>query len=330
MHASDAMGTPAATAPAWLQTLLDSTRDLLHQEQELSHQLGRLPEAIAGLTAQLQALEQIAALSSWEWAAWNQLRDAFSLHPANPGFEAAFRSLAQGWRGGSTLLEQASSPRAVVLHLSCQPRLERALASVRSFGDPCDGAPLHVVVVGGSQRVRLTGLAHAAGWLLELPSPDHYEHLHDKLFTAVALLWLWVAPPQLVKLDDDLHLGDPATWEHTLEALRTDGVAYAGRAVRAHHRDLRHGWHLNKCHDQRCEQWGYQYPLPRCFAAGGSGYVLGDAALAELAYAHLAMRQFFCMPCVGLEDGLVGLILQTAGISLHALDAPVLPGLSSS
>jgi hypothetical protein len=156
---------------------------------------------------------------------------------------------------------------------------------------------------------------------------DHYEQLHDKLFAAVTLLWLWLKPSQLVKLDDDLHLDQPDTWDAELTALRQANVAYAGRALTAPHHKLLHGWHLGKCHDRQLERWGYQYPLPRCYAAGGSGYVLGPSAIAELAYAHLAMRRFFSMPCVGLEDGVVGLILQTAGIPLEPLPGPVLPGL---
>lgn len=318
--------------PSWFQSLQAQSLELLQRERVLTAERHRRPEAIAGLEAQVQALSALQAIQEWNWSSWDRLRDAFSLHPANSAFEAAFRAIAHHWLPESHAGIGPIGERPLVVHLGCNARLERAMESVRSFAAhssaPNSPDAMHFVVTGGAARVALLPLsAGAAGWHLELPVSDHYEQLHTKLFTAVALAQLWLAPQQLVKLDDDLHLDDALAWNSGLKTLRRAGVAYAGRALNAHHRNLLHGWHLGKCHEPALEGWGYQYPLPRGYAAGGSGYVLGETALAEMTYAYMAMRRFFAMPCVGLEDGVVGLILQSAGIPLHPIDGPVLPGL---
>ncbi len=317
-----------SNSPQWLEELHLRTINLYEKQQDNSICSGDRPEALAGLTAQKDGLELLRRNFSLEWTTWNQLRDLYSLHPENTGFKNGFRSMATTWLGESVIEELRYFQCDVVLHLGCQKRLSRAMDSVHSFHQHVNHASKHVVVIGGSKRVALKRLPEMDSWLLELPVGDHYEDLHDKLFTAVSLLWLLITPAQIIKVDDDLHLVNQECFMETLEDLRTRGIAYAGRAISSHHRNLRHGWHIGKCYEHDLERLGYQYPLPRSYAAGGSGYVLGEEAIAEIGYAHLAMRQFFAMPCVGLEDGLVGLILLAAGINLYPLNCPVLPGLA--
>lgn len=322
----------------WLDRLLQNTAVLLEHEQAIALQQNRRREALAGLERQLQQLQAMAAESlalrhgesatSGPWQQWHQLRDHFSLHPSNGAFTEAFHDLALAlWGGdGSALAKLKHKP--LILHLSCQARLKLALRSVDSFA-ACQQAGLHVVVVGGASQLGFRPLADNS-WLLQLPESDAYEKLHAKLFLGVALLWLWLRPTRIAKLDDDLHLKDGEMLMDYLQGLEADRIKYGGRMIQAKHSQVLHGWHLGKCSaaGAALNNIGYQFPIAKCFAAGGSGYVLADTAIDEIAYAHLAMRGFLdgCEP--GIEDGLVGLLMRLAELESRDCRAPILPGLA--
>lgn len=262
------------------------------------------------------------------------LRDAFSLFPRNaalPQFLAAL--LAQTRPEDVARLRQDCAGRRVILHTSCLPRLAQARASQRSFAALPELQ--HILLVGDPAARPEAEMALEFSYrdgLLTVPAPDNYEGLHRKLFYAFMLLDLLASPAVLVKIDDNLHLGDAAAFSAVLDRLQHSGAAYAGWPVGAvaHSRQW-HGWHLEKCDDPLIERRGYQYPLPQRYAAGGYGYVLGPQGLAACSTMYLSMKEFFSMRAIGLEDAFVGHAAQAEKLALVDIFDPerrlAMPGL---
>jgi hypothetical protein len=100
-----------------------------------------------------------------------------------------------------------------------------------------------------------------------------------------------------------------------MDSLLSQGAEYAGRRVgSAVHEEQWHGWHLQKCDDPLIDTRGYQYPVPRHYAAGGFGVFLGRRGVEACSYMYLAMKEFFAMRAVGLEDACVGHAMYAQGI----------------
>lgn len=141
-------------------------------------------------------------------------------------------------------------------------------------------------------------------------------------------------PKFVVKIDDNIQMGNDDEFNALMTKLTEENVVYAGRVVGAQqHKTQWHGWHLSKCTDPLVETRGYQYPLPRKYAAGGYGYILGCKGLAACSYMYLAMKEFFAMRAVGLEDACVGHAAYAEEIELYNVSTEknllALPGLVS-
>ena len=247
-------------------------------------------------------------------------RDAYSLFPSNEAFTKFFSTLLmEAFPDEYRELVADCHGKRVILHVSCQARADLAHKSINSFGDHEDF--VHIMVVGQSvyQDERHTPLQLSyKNKLLTVPVPDSYEALHRKVFYAMMLLNLVARPRIVIKLDDNSHLDDWGQFLETLGDIEGKKSAYAGRAVGNQvHPTQWHGWHIGKCANQRIEQRGYQYPLPRQYAAGGYGYVLDATGLAACSYMYLAMQSFFDMDCIGLEDVFVGHAIGASGLTLH-------------
>ena len=118
---------------------------------------------------------------------------------------------------------------------------------------------------------------------------------------------LLTVPEMVVKIDDNLVLEDASAFKTCIDRVTHENAAYAGRRVGTRrHDDQWHGWHIGKCADPIIETRGYQYPLPRDYASGGYGYVLGPMGLSACSYMYLSMKAFFELPVVGLEDVYTG------------------------
>jgi len=268
-------------------------------------------------------------------AAFPALRDAFSLFPRNVAFRPFLAELLELTHAKEVArLREACAGKKIILHTSCLPRLADSQETIASF-QPIGEACAHVVLLGepGQRHEDAVPLGFEFdGSVLRVPVPDNYESLHRKLFYAYLLLDILAAPSGVVKLDDNLILQDSAAFLAFLEQVK--GADYAGRLVGgARHDGQWHGWHIGKCADPRIETRGYQYPLPRAYAAGGHGYVLGPKGLSACAYMYLAMKEFFAMPAVGLEDACVGHAAYAQGIDLMDISQPgnllALPGLTT-
>jgi hypothetical protein len=290
--------------------------------------------AIAGLRQHLNGVQALCSGIQAEQfcGRFAELRDLASLCPDNPHLPSFLCTLLELAHADAVReLRHDLLGQRVRLHLSCVARLSRSQMARRSFAQ-ADGAGVSVIVVGDpsltTSDCSQLGFRYSQG-VLHVPVSDRYEHLASKLFYALLLLQLLVAPAQLVKLDDDLHLEDQAVLETYLAELEAQQVAYAGWQVGSRHHEQWHGWHVDKCTDPLLHRRGYQYPLPRHYAAGGFGYVLGEAGLQACAAIFLGMRSFFEQPCVQLEDAFVGLAMEQRGLSLqpcnHLRPGPIPP-----
>ena len=285
-----------------------------------------------GALAQLDALADLDTGRTTLADQFSVLRDLYSLFPRNIAVHKLIGELLRfenldPW----SRLARDVGDRTVILHVSCVKYLGRARESVASF--PESDKFLHLVVTGepgrASGEIPLS-FDYSDGHL-RVPVLDDYEHLHQKLFHTLFVLSTTRART-VVKIDDSLHCADWALFTKTLADFRDARQVVAGRVVgSATHRQQWHGWHLNKCHDPQIEKRGYQFPLPVKYPAGGYGYVLSRRAIDACAYMYLAMKAFFEMPVIGLEDACVGHALYAEALDLTDVSSDkhllALPGL---
>lgn len=266
-----------------------------------------------------------------------KLRDIFSLFPRNQSFLSFLSTLLHiSNPDGVAQLCADCNRKPVILHVSCAPRLHLAQESIASFSDLKDDYH-HLIILGKpgertEDNVELD-LSYD-GLILSVPVPDDYENLHRKIFYALMIIHLVANPTCVVKIDDNLVLHDVEEFTTLIERVVSKKIDYAGRLVGSRFHDTQwHGWHINKCRDASIEERGYQYPLPAQYAAGGYGYILGKQGIAACAYMYLAMKEFFSMKSVGLEDAYVGHAMYAKGIELEDVASEKnllsLPGLSS-
>lgn len=295
------------------------------------------------LRGPLQHLEKVEQVTAWEGVDnicdnFPRLRDIFSLFPKNAAFVKFLgRLLAARNQMAVTRLHRDCLNKPVIMHVSCAGRTHLAEKSVSSFDDLGNG--YHHIIVRGEAGWRAEDNVDLSldydGRNLIVPVPDDYENLHRKIFYALTLMHLASGASCVIKIDDDLHLGDSKKFSSTISSLISNRTEYAGRLVGGLTHDTQwHGWHLNKCNDTLIEERGYQYPLPREYAAGGYGYFLGKQGVSACAYMYLAMKEFFSMRAVGLEDAYVGHALYAQGMDLHNVSSEenllYFPGLTLS
>lgn len=278
------------------------------------------------LRGPLQHFEKVEEITSWEGVdnicdKFSRLRDIYSLFPKNEDFvQFLGKLLAARNQVAVRCLHKDCANKPVIVHVSCADRTHLAERSISSFNDLGDG--YHHIIVRGETGWRDEDNVDLSldydGRNLIVPIPDDYENLHRKIFYALTLMHLASEASCVIKVDDDLHLGDAQIFSSAVLSLITSRAEYAGRLVGGlTHATQWHGWHLKKCNDTLIEERGYQYPLPREYAAGGYGYFLGKQGIAACAYMYLAMKEFFSMRAVGLEDAYVGHALYAQGMDLR-------------
>jgi hypothetical protein len=295
------------------------------QNIKVTHSLAHnnFSHVISGLQQHCQAAQRFAdgihPQSICECFA--KLRDIASLYPENPHFFAFLRRVLEIKQADDTRkLRQDLEGKQILLHFSCMARVPLAKRARQSFVE-VDSSIQSLIVIGdptlGSPECSQLNFRYHQG-VLHVPVSDHYEHLASKLFYTLMILQLLVAPTQLVKLDDDLHLDDKAMFVSYLTELQDQQTAYAGWQVALPHHQQWHGWHVGKCNDLMLNQRGYQYPMPKQYAAGGFGYVLGQKGLEACSSMFMGMRSFFEQSSVQLEDAFVGIAIEQRGLSLKA------------
>ncbi len=263
---------------------------------------------------------------------FSEIRDIFSLFPQNNYLKDFIGDIFRiKNKRSSELLKKHCDGKSVILHVSCRERSHLAENSVASFNG-AEGNHHHIILVGNKDKFKSKFDFEYDGKYMVVPLADNYESLHVKIFHAITLLDLISKPKCIIKVDDNLVLKDISEFSSGISPVLNGESSYLGREVGSkHHQSQWHGWHIGKCENKNIENRGYQYPLPRAYAAGGYGYVIGAAGIDACSYMYLAMRQFFSMRAVGLEDAFVGHAMYAKSIDLYNVSSEenllALPGL---
>lgn len=244
------------------------------------------------------------------------LRLAGDIASVDPRDEAAFALyLAVFWFVHAPVIAALKALRAehLVLHMSCRPRLARAMESVASFDGLAAPRLAHVTLVGHGGE----GFYRFDGRVLEVPAGDGYDQLPAKMASALALLAIACDPRCVIKLDDDHRVGDGAALMRLLErCARVRRPLQAGHLYftpypSGHNR----GWHLGKCPGRPIDARPLAFPTPNCWASGEYGYLLNRAALRRMPWAALYWRDW--LAAITYEDIAMGEIGARLGIDLR-------------
>lgn len=278
-----------------------------------NNQLSTVSILAAGNYQQASLLRQFGLKKSADELVDNfpYFRDLYSLLPKNYEFISLLKVRARRlFRPQIEQLEQDTAGKYVVLHLSCVDRIERAHSSITSFNG--DDAYHHVIIVGCQDwKESETQLEFDYdGRVLKVPTPDCYDALHRKVFYSYLIFSLLSECPIIVKIDDDIHLSDAAQFYELLNRFKREKMDALGYIVgKLTFPFQKQGWHIGKVDNLSLNCRGYQYPLPRQYPSGGHGYILSPEAIEACASMYLAMKAFFGIESVGLEDAYVGYAL---------------------
>ncbi len=315
---------------------------LRHQvdKETLAHH--NLAFSLGGSNAQVHALRRLDRQVSEGLGlaeSLNEIRDCFSLLPDNPYFIPFLRRLYEIFSPNAVhYLRNMCLDKVVLLHVSCAKYLSKSMRSSGTF-HALGSDYVRLIVVGNdtchapdTSRIEF----QSDRSIFKIPVSDDYEYLGTKVFHALMILRLIGEPSYVVKLDDDLELGDSIAFHNFIQETKASGHSYVGWKVGSSHANQWHGWHIGKCHDKSLEKKGFQYPVVTSYAAGGFGYVLDRSLLSSCAYMYLAMRSFFGQHIIQLEDVYVGHAAQMANKSVHpiiinrpiAIHKAALPGIT--
>jgi FkbM family methyltransferase len=231
-----------------------------------------------------------------EWAtAWELYAHAFRTHNS-----AVLRLFDESFERTELL----------VVHLSCKPRIAKALSSAISFADP-KGRIKNLIVVG-AESTDTKFAFDPVRWVLTVPASDSYEHLPLKVYHMFCFLGLSSLGCPILKVDDDVHCQSLGKLFDDL-AYPITGSDYGGSIFLRHSRlDDNHFWHFGKCSDSdtnyRPDGLFFLQPY-----ASGPYYWLGPGCLNLLSRAAVIHERYFGFE-IGLEDRAIGTVLNYYGV----------------
>lgn len=283
-------------------------------------------EVFRGLFQQFSELERLEedlrALTNqgmdgrlWEEELFFRICNINSLYPFNPEVLALLRYV---WRvcGGDnyTRLVEETQGCVLYLHISCEARLEKAHKSVWSFGAPT-GREAHVIIIGEADRKQPgIGFTYNDG-ILKLAVGDVYEAHYQKTLYSYSLVATLLDNPYVLKLDDDVSLGDRSSHSKALDYVKVHKIDYLGYEAIASPYSFYRGWHINKCSDNKFHRQGLSSMATTRFAMGGAGYLLSRKSVARVRDIFLSTPLLFSMPEIPLvEDLTVGMMLNDEDI----------------
>jgi hypothetical protein len=213
----------------------------------------------------------------------------------------------------------------IVVHVSCQARVQLASASARSFGDQ-EGLR-HLIVVGQSTELQTPRYSFdPSGGVLTLPAPDTYEGLAQKMAILFRFLGFGGNTSCVMKLDDDIRCVASKFSTQAIVEL-TQRYDYLGRVNEAGRYGIHRWWHLGKCKNDELNHSPYSM-LADCNYANGPAYFLSPSAINILAKASVYLCQAFQVE-FSYEDVAVGKILKSFGVYPHHYD-PLEAGILTS
>lgn len=197
----------------------------------------------------------------------------------------------------------------LVVLISCKPYLDRRVPKVQAaWGDLLEhaGMPMVVAVGGG------TGPAKLVNGVVELPAPDDYEGLPQKILAVAEWARTQTGFSRILKIDDDCFL-DPAAFFEDLSALC---APYYGRPLRRTRGEMDRAWHMAKATSARGRFDLDKSPEPSTYADGSAAYLLDREALTALGTARSTAEGRALEAVSFMEDKLIGDLLALRGIAL--------------
>ncbi len=293
LHAVAAMpGLPLSTMTKGHPDTVAVKQELAAEvESHLAH--GRMAPALA-TAHRLASCDMTDAISFAIYLDLCRLMNAAAL-------EAARRSLS----------------RFLVLHVSCTPRLDRAMASVQSFV-PAEAAGVSQLVVVGSRESERFQF-DAVRRVLTVPTRDDYESLPSKVIAGFFFLSLLGGVDGVLKVDDDHRLRDREALRRAFARLSHAKPLQIGALTRI--RELgRHprAWHFGKCADPAVDRAVFTLPGTTRWANGSSGYLLNGPALQLMRWSHVYFPDYIRL---GLyEDMVVSDLIERQGGRLGLIE----------
>ena len=241
---------------------------------------GKAREAMDLLDSPQTEARDAALLAVTRWMASTDARDADAFHAYGLAFCLVHQPLLD--------YLQTRLTSHVVMHMTCRPRIGRAVQSSASFATLEAGGVSQIHVVGGDPASALFRWDEALG-ALSVPVADSYDHLAGKVAAAYFLLALLPQVKAVLKVDDDHRAGDTVSLARLLsQATRCRAPTQWGHQYHspypAGHNRI---WHLGKCGDTAINDAPYTYMGALSWCTGEHGYVLNRAALQRFVWAHV-------------------------------------------
>lgn len=196
----------------------------------------------------------------------------------------------------------------LALHISCEPRLDLARASVETFAE--SGQLRNLIVIGHGD-----GDPHyhfdAERRILSVPAPDIYEGLSQKVAAAYRFLGFAANKISILKIDDDIR-AVPTRFDAGHIATLAEMHDYLGFVIDTRLTGMHRWWHFGKCTDQSLNETPYSLAHHASYVRGPA-YALSWKAISALAKGSIYYCGQFDIEG-GYEDLAVGKVLNAFGI----------------
>jgi len=174
----------------------------------------------------------------------------------------------------------------VVMHVTCEARIERARESMRSFETTSPDGFSQIIVLGRPE-------AHAFAFdvstrTLIVPSPDTYEHLPAKVIAAMAFLAMCANVEAVLKVDDDHRLRSAPALLAAFRRTARPHPLQAGEFLDAGALGLHaRTWHFGKTSGASVGERPFTYVGPSRWANGASGYLINKLTLRLMYWSYV-------------------------------------------
>ncbi len=205
----------------------------------------------------------------------------------------------------------------LVMHLSCEPRIDRAIASCRSFESAEKEGVSQVVVVGSAESTEFRFDPDCR--LLTVPAPDTYEYLPSKVLAAMFFFSLCGNVTGVLKVDDDHRLRQYRELVRGFSRMRYPLPLQLGQLTRVRALGLHSRvWHFGKASDKEIDKACFTFPGTTRWASGANGYFINKEALHLLLWSYVYFQDYIR---TGLyEDVIVSDLIDRQGGRLAKMD----------
>ncbi len=204
----------------------------------------------------------------------------------------------------------------VVMHVSCEARLERAERSCASFA-PVLGDDVSQLIVVGDEAAATYRYDRGRN-VLYVPTSDAYQHLPAKVVSALSFL-CWCGAEAVLKVDDDHRLKSAEAMRRGFSSAAASRPAQYGVIAELHALGtFNPTWHYGKCSDPVLNARPHSHPMTTRWVNGGRGYFMNRKALRLMMWSgvyfsgHIAASLY--------EDMAISDLIERQGGRLRVLD----------